>query len=526
MATITITPGTTDWSSVSDFSNNVHQQVAGSTANEELLPDNDDGWTVEGLGNAVIDGQSTRDTCITIDEAENVTIRNIRLTGALKQCLFVLNKSAGGTDYKNIRVENVVADNAKGTVQGDGNFELGGAQNIQCGPVTFSGCLAHNAERMGFDTQDLYPSAIVWSHCVSHTNGKTAAGGGFFSHPWRKSDTATTAVWTAHGTGTAGTFVRDQISSDDVHSSFFDRTNNDVLTEGGSEDTLNAGEWFSLSGQIYVNIDGATDPDTLNTTHGRCPVPTDAFVWRDCTAYSNESSDNGHGSGIQMDDATQNSTAYRCVAYSNEGTGIKIFLGLDNTLESCVAYANGTNATQSNNQRIGYASSTATGTTLNQCLADDHPEHGAQLANGSSTVNNSIFTNNLEYGLRNVNSVTTLNNCAFFGNGLGTTDPAGTGPFTVNNSVTTDPLFLDQTGRDYRLDAGSPCIGAGTEWWSGSTNQPQGEDGLRFPLRAGGGPDIGPYPVRPGDDGATRQAGVYAASVLQAGVDIAKGRSA
>lgn len=54
----------------------------------------------------------------------------------------------------------------------------------------------------------------------------------------------------------------------------------------------------------------------------------------------------------------------------------------------------------------------------------------------------------------------------------------------------------------------------------------QGEDGLRFPLRSGTSPDLGAYAVRPGENGATRQAAAYPASVMQSGVDIAKAKAA
>jgi hypothetical protein len=93
------------------------------------------------------------------------------------------------------------------------------------------------------------------------------------------------------------------------------------------------------------------------------------------------------------------------------------------------------------------------------------------------------------------------------------------------NSLDTDPLLINPSAGDFRLQGNSPCIGAGTKYWPTPGTQPLGQDGLRFPLR-GGSPDIGAYPVRPDEDAATRQAAALPASYMDAGCDIGKARKA
>jgi len=89
------------------------------------------------------------------------------------------------------------------------------------------------------------------------------------------------------------------------------------------------------------------------------------------------------------------------------------------------------------------------------------------------------------------------------------------------DSLNVDPLFLNPTNDDYRLDGDSPCIGAGTEWWDSPADQPHDFEGRRY--RVTSGVDMGAYSVRP-DLAYGRKATAFDAGVLQAGADIAKAR--
>jgi hypothetical protein len=73
---------------------------------------------------------------------------------------------------------------------------------------------------------------------------------------------------------------------------------------------------------------------------------------------------------------------------------------------------------------------------------------------------------------------------------------------------------------DYRLDGGSPAIGAGEPLASGAISS-HGEDGLRFMTP----PSIGSYEVRL-TSGYARKGAAMPARVLPAGVDISKARAA
>lgn len=87
------------------------------------------------------------------------------------------------------------------------------------------------------------------------------------------------------------------------------------------------------------------------------------------------------------------------------------------------------------------------------------------------------------------------------------------------NSLNLDPLFKSPANGDLRLDGGSPCLAAGTQWWTGEARH--GEDGLRFK----NSPSIGAYEVH-AKSGYARKGGALVANTLPAGVDIAKARAA
>lgn len=89
----------------------------------------------------------------------------------------------------------------------------------------------------------------------------------------------------------------------------------------------------------------------------------------------------------------------------------------------------------------------------------------------------------------------------------------------ADNSIQADPLLLD----DDEIDADSPALGAGGNWWDAlGVPPPQGRDGLRFMVP----PAIGARELRPGKSGYPRKFGALPPRVLPAGVDICKARAA
>jgi hypothetical protein len=97
-------------------------------------------------------------------------------------------------------------------------------------------------------------------------------------------------------------------------------------------------------------------------------------------------------------------------------------------------------------------------------------------------VRNSIIANNGGYGIYRAGNDCTFNNNNVYGNAAGdycncTADAA---------SISADPLFADETGGDYRLAKGSPCIDAGID--AGATSD---LDNVGRPTRLGY--DIGCY---------------------------------
>lgn len=138
----------------------------------------------------------------------------------------------------------------------------------------------------------------------------------------------------------------------------------------------------------------------------------------------------------------------------------------------------------------------------------------------SCSFTNNIIVNPSQYGIRGFlgNVTTTTTNCIYnatFGATVYTTDTA---------NITDDPILIDPTNGNLHIDTNSPCVRAGTKWWATQADQPQGQDGMRFPLSAAGKPDMGAYPVRE-DSGYARKAYALPIGVLEAGVDVVKART-
>lgn len=127
--------------------------------------------------------------------------------------------------------------------------------------------------------------------------------------------------------------------------------------------------------------------------------------------------------------------------------------------------------------------------------------------------NNIIFSAGADGINRQANNVE-QSNC-IHGSTSSAVSIAGSPSAVGEGSITQDPSFRNPGDDDYRLNGDSPCIGAGTRWWTGEP--PQGQDGRRFCSP----PSMGAYEYYGGG-----RAGAIPARVKPAGVDIAKARKA
>jgi len=130
-----------------------------------------------------------------------------------------------------------------------------------------------------------------------------------------------------------------------------------------------------------------------------------------------------------------------------------------------------------------YVQDASTVTIFNTTVA--HNAHdGLEVDGGTVTVTNSIFAYNTDDGIdRDGGTVTHTYNISF-GNGSNNFE----GVTQDATESTSDPLFADAGGRDYRLSSGSPAIDTGTDA-AGTVDDDL--DGLSRPI--GGGWDIGCY---------------------------------
>ncbi len=93
------------------------------------------------------------------------------------------------------------------------------------------------------------------------------------------------------------------------------------------------------------------------------------------------------------------------------------------------------------------------------CIAYNNAGVGFSSSHPSCMVNNSIAMNNGTFGFSSPEGLKWSNNCAF-GNTI--VDYIGVGGITNRfpNCFTADPMFRNAGAGDFRLNAGSPCIGA------------------------------------------------------------------
>ena len=283
------------------------------------------------------------------------------------------------------------------------------------------------------------------------------------------------------------------------------RTSAPYWLSEGTFDALNAGEWAQSGTTLQINTGEDPSSKSVVAVYQECKniIMEDNEAWSMNAAFD--------GTGMGGDHTVEGMSIRRNLSRDNPGRGIELNCGKNSDLIG--------NSTPNND--YGAAVLTPNGT----CTIRQHSSYGTgsgqyliQRVEAGATV---LLTNCIGQGGTNVaegssisGTVTDSYNCMFGG---GTANYSGITKGT--GSIEQDPLFVDPANNDLRLDGNSPCIGAGTEWW---TDVPQGEDGLRFCAP----PSMGAYEVRPHRSGYARGAGALPARVLPAGVDIAKAKSA
>ena len=124
-----------------------------------------------------------------------------------------------------------------------------------------------------------------------------------------------------------------------------------------------------------------------------------------------------------------------------------------------------------NNAGDGFRSNGPTGEVscmISNCTFAENAGDGLEFLNAASSsllfLANNIFANNGGYGIAGTDAdwvagstFVNSNNC-FYNNTSGTVQETDIG--TGANVITTDPLFVNAAGNDFRLQPGSPCRGA------------------------------------------------------------------
>jgi hypothetical protein len=216
-------------------------------------------------------------------------------------------------------------------------------------------------------------------------------------------------------------------------------------------------------------------------------------ILHNCTLSSNAASMDGGGAyggtlynctfsanvAVRTGGGAQESTLHNCTLFANVATGDSIVSGdgggaFNSTLHNCALFEN----------EAGWGGGVCFGTLYNCTLAANTANDGGGGAY-LSTLYNSTLTGNAADAAGGV-AGGTLVNCIVWGN-VSAGQPASSNywfeinldhcctaplPESGEGNIAVDPLFVNAGAGDYRLQAGSPCIDAGTNlaWMAAATD--------------------------------------------------------
>ena len=157
-------------------------------------------------------------------------------------------------------------------------------------------------------------------------------------------------------------------------------------------------------------------------------------------------------SGIRLDTNTSNSIVQYVRSYSNQSAGIVLEDGAhDNKVTYNITYRNNNGITHSNNPGTGdvyYG---------NVAYANTTDGFAVSIGTNPAIIENNIFMNNGANGYQSDGGAHIVDYNIVFSN----LDGNYSGISKPTHDINADPRFVNASGSDFRLQSGSPAIGAG-----------------------------------------------------------------
>ncbi len=243
-----------------------------------------------------------------------------------------------------------------------------------------------------------------------------------------------------------------------------------TLTNGWA-DSSGAGVWCASTNAFLTNciIVRCLWAGTFGGTLYNCTLATNDGSG---ASYSTLYNCTLRGNGGEPGGGAAYCTLYNCTLTGNLGNGAGG--AASSTLYNCTLSGNSAGATGGG----------AYGSTLYNCTLTGNSGVGGGAY--GSTLFNCIVYSNTPSPYANYDSSSTLNYCC-------------TTPLPINGvgNITSDPLFVDSSNDNLRLQSNSPCINAGNNAYMTTATDLDGR-----PRIVGGTVDMGAYEFQPGISGA------------------------
>lgn len=456
---------------------------AGTTwAQTALSIDTVDNWTIGAYGcsdtpcakseRPVFDAEDTIDRPIEIINSEGWQLRDVGATNATNNVIYIENDNSETWTWADTAVLRVTANNACAvTAAGsadeycNGLYIYGGAALATCCGL-FEGFVADTiyAEGnggMGVHAQSVRTNIggpVIIRNSMARNNGGKKAGGNYWFHPQRGTQSGWTLAgtcagcynWTAYGSMSAQYVINEAASPDAI------------LTEG-TFNALNANEYAQSGLTIQARITGDTDPDA---TGGLFIVLSySEYLIENSFSYDSIAFDNIHGWGIAFDGYVSNSIARRNFINGTSGWGIHLD-GFNNIAESNIVINAGKSTAHLGNSRACIS----TGATNSGNIARNNVLHNCGQDGFINTGNSTSSYYN--------NSIGTVGRSGFRSGSGGTLEGSnnnhyddgaaegGGGTSNLTDTTSNNPKWVGgtnpNTANGFRLKDSSPLIGIGT----------------------------------------------------------------